>query len=226
MLSVVGTPIGNLGDITKRAVETLQAADVIYCEDTRRTKILLDHLGISKPLQSLHHHSAEYKLEEVLKLLQNGQNVAYVTDAGTPGVADPAGKLVEYLYNHGVKDVTPVPGPSAVTAILSVAGLPANSYWFAGYVPTKKGRQTFIAKLAQFPETVVLFETAPRLLKFLDQFAAVDADRVLVVGRELTKQFEQIERGTASELTAIFTGKTIKGELVLGIAPKSWQPHA
>lgn len=218
MLYIVGTPIGNLGDITLRAIETLKEVDAIYCEDTRRTRILLEHFGIKKPLQSLHHHSAEYRLEEVLKLVQDGQNVAYVTDAGTPGVADPAGKLVEYFYEHGEQAVTPIPGPSAVTAILSVAGIPANSYWFAGYVPTKKGRQTFIKKVINFNETVVLFETAPRLLKFLDQLIELGGQhKKIIIGRELTKQFEQIETGTAAELKAKFT--ELKGEFVLAVAP-------
>lgn len=219
MLYIVGTPIGNLGDITLRAIETLKNANVIYCEDTRRTKILLDHYGIKKPLQSLHHHSAEHRLDEVLKLVQSGQNVAYVTDAGTPGVADPVGKLVEYFYDHAEHAVTAIPGASAVTALLSVAGVPANSYWFAGYVPTKKGRQTFIKKVINFDETVVLFETAPRLIKFLDQLIELGGqDKKVVIGRELTKQFEEILTNKPAELKAHFTATAPRGEFVIAVA--------
>lgn len=221
-LYVVATPIGNLQDITLRAIETLKSVDVIYAEDTRHTSLLLTHFGIKKPLHPLHHHSPESLLWTVKCELEDGKNIAYVTDAGTPGIADPAGKLVEVIrYNSGAA-IVPIPGPSAVTTLLSVAGLPANSYWFAGYVPTKKGRQTFIKNILAFDETVVVFETAPRIQKFLDQLIEFGGERrYLVLGRELTKKFEQIAFGFPTEVKAdVFAPK---GEFVVALAPRNFK---
>lgn len=212
---VVATPIGNLQDITLRALETLKTVDVIYAEDTRRTKQLLAAFKIDKPVYSFHHHSSDRIMATISSALTDGQNIAYVTDAGTPGIADPGGKLIDYLRDQiGSDQIIPIPGPSAISTLLSVAGAPANSFWFAGYVPTKKGRQTFIKKILASEETVVLFETAPRLQKFFDQVIEFGgSDRVLVVGRELTKKFEQIRHGLPSELKADFPEP--KGELVI-----------
>lgn len=219
MLYVVATPIGNLKDITFRAIETLQSVDKIYCEDTRQTRKLLSAYSISKSTDSYHHHSAPHKLEVILGELKSGMSLAYVTDAGTPGIADPAGKLVEACRAQEI-DVVPIPGPSAVTALLSVAGLPANSYVFAGYVPTKKGRQTFIKKALSSDDVVVFFETAPRIRKFLTEIETFGgAERFLVVGRELTKQFEQIIAGTPQTITEKLPPQ-VKGELVIALAPE------
>lgn len=212
MLYVVATPIGNLKDITFRAVEILKSVDKIYCEDTRRTKILLDAYNITTPIDSFHHHS-DYKIPSIIRELKDGKSLAYVSDAGTPGVADPAGKLVSEARQAGI-GVVPIPGPSAVTAILSVAGIYANEYQFWGYVPTKKGRQTFLRSVLAEKKPVVFFETAPRLIKLFDELIANGAgNRLLIVGRELTKQFEEIKLGTAGELREQFTAP--KGELVL-----------
>ncbi len=213
MLYVVATPIGNLGDITFRAVETLKNVDKIYCEDTRRTRVLLDHYDIKKPYESFHHHSSDERIEQIVRGLKNGDEIAYVSDAGTPGVADPAGKLVERCHQEGIK-VSPLPGPSAVTSLLSVAGIYANEYTFSGYVPTKKGRQTFVKTMLKSEIPVVFFETAPRLIKLLDQIMEFGGEnRKLIVGRELTKQFEQIEVGKPTELKDKI--KEIRGEFVL-----------
>ncbi len=221
-LYIVATPIGNLQDITLRALETLKTVDVIYAEDTRHTGLLLAHFGIKKPLHSLHHHSTERDLWMVRCQLEDGQNIAYVTDAGTPGISDPAGKLVDVIRFNSGAEIVPIPGPSAVTALLSVAGLPANSYWFAGYVPTKKGRQTFIKSLLAFEETVVVFETAPRIQKFLDQLVEFGGEkRFIVAGRELTKKFEQLSYGFPAEVKAYFTAP--KGEFVVALAPKKFK---
>ncbi len=218
MLFITATPIGNLGDITFRAIETLKSADKIYCEDTRRTRQLLQAYQIDKPLESYHHHS-DFKIPGIIHELKSGQSIAYVSDAGTPGIADPAGKLVAAARAAGVT-VSPIPGPSAVTALLSVAGIYANEYQFLGYVPTKKGRQTFIRTILCEKVPVVFFETAPRLVKFFHELVTADgADRVLVVGRELTKQFEEIRSGTAAELADYFTTHPPKGELVLTLTP-------
>ncbi len=214
MLYLVATPIGNLADITFRAVETLRNVDRIYCEDTRRTRILLDHYNIQKPLESYHHHS-DYKIGAITNMLKSGQSVAYVSDAGTPGLADPGGKLVAAARAAGLP-VVPIPGPSAVTTLLSVSGMYANQYFFAGYVPTKKGRQTFVKSLLTATVPTVFFETAPRFLKLLGEIETLGgAERRLVVGRELTKQFEEIRNGTVVDLKTHFTNDKPRGELVI-----------
>lgn len=218
MLYIVATPVGNLQDITLRALETLRAVDKIYAEDTRRTRILLDTYEIKKPLESLHHHSSPAKLEQVIGELTDGLEIAYVTDAGTPGVADPGGILVQKALEHQIQ-VVPLPGSSAVTTLLSAAGLPANSFWFAGYVPTKKGRQTFVKKVIDADETVVLFETSPRLVKFLEQLIELGGETLtVVIGRELTKQFEEVRRGLPQELLDWYRQNPPKGELVIAVA--------
>ncbi len=222
-LYIVATPIGNLQDITFRAVETLKLADAIYCEDTRRSRQLLAAYDIDKSLSSLHQHSSDAVVEAVASELAKGANVAYLTDAGTPGIADPGGKLVERCQAVGVP-VVPIPGPSAVTTLLSVAGFPTDSFWFAGYLPTKKGRQTLIKKIAEFPDTVVVFETVPRFLKFLDQLVEHgQGERTLVVGRELTKQFEEVRRGLPQELIDHYQANPPKGELVIALAPLKYR---
>src|SRR3989344_4573763 len=198
MLYIVATPIGNLGDITLRAIETLKAVDKIYCEDTRRTSKLLNHFDIKKSLESFHEHS-EGKIERIIDELKQGNEIAYVSDAGTPGINDPGGKLVA-AARAAEFQVVPIPGPSSVTTLLSVAGIAADKFTFMGFVPTKKGRETFIKKMLVSEIPVVFFETAPRFHKFLDQISSLGGEsRVLIVGRELTKQFEQIEVGTPNK---------------------------
>ena len=215
MLYIVATPIGNLKDITYRAVEILSEVDVIACEDTRRTGKLLVAYQIKKPLISLHHHSSDKKIEDLIYRMKKGESIAYVSDAGTPGIADPGGKLVAAAQIANI-DVSPIPGVSAVTALLSVAGIPANKYKFAGYVPTKKGRQTFIKELIAAKEPVVFFETAPRIEKFFKQVIELGGEnKEFIVGRELTKQFEEIVRGTPADLKNI----RAQGEFVLVILP-------
>jgi len=222
MLYIVATPIGNLQDITLRALETLKTVDKIYCEDTRRTRQLLSAFAIHKPVFSLHHHSPDTVIETIRCAVEAGENIAYVTDAGTPGIADPGGKLVERLRETlGYEKITAIPGPSAVTALLSVAGIPANSFRFVGYVPTKKGRETFIKTILQDPDPVVFFETAPRFLKLLDQLVALGGEkRTLMVGRELTKKFEQLAYGNPAELKTDFADP--KGEFVVVLVPANF----
>jgi 16S rRNA (cytidine1402-2'-O)-methyltransferase len=218
-LYIVGTPIGNLGDMTLRAVETLKKVERIYAEDTRRSRILLNHYEISTPLDSFHHHSSPHKLAAIIEQLATGHDLALVTDAGTPALADPGGLLVQAARQAGIS-VVPIPGVSAVTTLLSVAGAPANQFYFAGYVPTKKGRQTFVKTILAHSGTVVFFETAPRLVKFLELCQELGgADRALVVGRELTKQFEEVRRGTVAELLNYFQTNAPRGELTLVLTP-------
>ncbi|MEK7171141.1 MAG: 16S rRNA (cytidine(1402)-2'-O)-methyltransferase [Patescibacteria group bacterium] len=216
MLYIVATPIGNLGDMTFRAIETLKNVDKIYCEDTRRTAHLLARYEFKKPLESFHEHS-EGKIERIITELKGGDEIAYVSDAGTPGINDPGGKLVAAAREAGIV-VSPIPGPSSVTALLSVAGIAADKFCFMGFVPTKKGRETFIKKMLLSDMPVVFFETAPRLHKLFDQLIALcGADRTLIVGRELTKKFEEIQTGTPSELKEYFTKPL--GEFVLILSP-------
>lgn len=211
-LCIVATPIGNLGDITYRAIETLKSADKIYCEDTRRTKVLLARYNVARPVESFHQHSAG-KIGQIINELTGGAEIAYVTDAGTPGIQDPGGLLVAAARNAAIT-IVPIPGPSAVTALLSVAGVPTDQFYFAGYIPTKKGRQTFLKKILAQTEPVVFFETGPRLQKLFDQLVELGGgNRSIIVGRELTKQFEEVKVGTPEELSAYFIKPM--GEFVL-----------
>ncbi|MDO8560299.1 MAG: 16S rRNA (cytidine(1402)-2'-O)-methyltransferase [bacterium] len=218
-LYVVATPIGNLADITQRAVATLRTVDLIACEDTRHTSILLRHLGITAPLTSYHQHSGAVKTDQVVRALGEGKNVAIVTDAGTPGVNDPGGKLVAAAAAAGHR-VVPIPGPSALVAALSVSGLPVDDFRFMGFLPHKKGRQTAIAEIAAADTAVVFYESTHRILKALQQLAlALAPDRPVVVCRELTKQFETVYRGNCSEVLQQLQAGVTKGEFVVIVGP-------
>lgn len=217
-LCIVATPIGNLGDITMRAVATLRASDAVYCEDTRVTAKLLAALEIRVPTRALHEHTDDRVLQEVINLVAAGKTVSYVSDAGTPGVADPGGKLVAMAVAAGVH-VTPMPGPSAVATALSVAGVPADQYFFAGFPPHKKGRVTFFSQLAVREETIVLYESTHRIEKTLE---ALPQDRYAVLCRELTKLHETVYRGPIATLAAQLQATSSKGEFVMVIAPRGW----
>ncbi|MDP3986274.1 MAG: 16S rRNA (cytidine(1402)-2'-O)-methyltransferase [Candidatus Veblenbacteria bacterium] len=218
-LYMVATPIGNLGDISERARETLRAVSLLACEDTRVTAKLLAHLELRKSLLALHHHSPARVVEQVLARLRAGEDVAYASDAGTPGLADPGGKLVQAAAQAGFA-VVPIPGPSAVTAALSVAGVPANSYLFLGYPPHKKGRKKFFAEVAASSHAVVFFEATHRILKTLGELGSVVGTRPMVVCRELTKMYETVYRGTALEIVEQLKASSIKGEFVIVVAPQ------
>jgi 16S rRNA (cytidine1402-2'-O)-methyltransferase len=214
-LYVVATPIGNLQDITLRALETLKTVDLIAAEDTRHTKKLLQHYGIETPLISFHQHSGAGRIEQIIRRLQGGESVALVTDAGTPGISDPGGALVEAAHKAGIR-VVPVPGASAVTAILSVAGLPAHRFRFEGFPPRKEGaRRKFFESFQGEDAPVVFYESPHRLLKTLQTAYEVLGDCGIVVGRELTKQFEEVFRGRLSEAIAHWQAKPPKGEFVI-----------
>ena len=200
MLYVVGTPIGNLEDISLRALRILGEVDFILCEDTRVTKKLLDNYNISTTLISYHQHSDAKKMSQILKMLREGKKLALVTDAGTPGISDPGGKLVQKMieeFGDKIK-IESVPGPSAVTAALSISGLPTDKFVFMGFPPHKKGRKTFIQKVLENEWPVVVYESKHRIIKFLDQLKDSSGDKNLtsvVVCRELTKMFETVYRG-------------------------------
>lgn len=223
-LSVVATPIGNLGDMTLRALEILRAADAIACEDTRVTAKLLARYDIKKPLLVYHAQSGKLATTRVLTLLGEGKHIALVTDAGTPGISDPGSALVAEVRERLVDDVRieSIPGPSAVTAALSIAGVPTNEFTFLGFLPHKKGRQTLMKEIAQMSRTAVFYESPHRLEKALSELAAALApERKVTVMRELTKIFESSVSGTSSEMVEYFKShqKEVRGEFVVIVSP-------
>jgi 16S rRNA (cytidine1402-2'-O)-methyltransferase len=210
-LYIVATPIGNLSDITLRAIETLKSVDVIACEDTRHTLRLLNHLGIKKPLTSYHKFSKSVKTDSIIEYLLNDRNIALVSDAGTPAISDPGQLLVKRAIEAGV-EVVAIPGASAVIAGLSASGLDTNEFVFIGFLPHKKGRQTKIKEIATEKRTVVLYESPYRIKKLLVELEEACGDREIVVAREMTKLFETIYRGKISEIKGLIKEK---GEFVV-----------
>jgi 16S rRNA (cytidine1402-2'-O)-methyltransferase len=218
-LHIVATPIGNLGDITLRALQALAGADVIACEDTRVTRKLLDRYAISTPLTPYHDHNATTARPMLLRRLARGAAIALVSDAGTPLVSDPGFKLVRAAQEAG-HAVTAIPGASALLAAVTVAGLPTDQFFFAGFLPPKAAaRRARIAELGRIPATLVLFETGPRLAGTLADLAAGLGSREVAVCRELTKLHEEIRRGDAAALAQSYAGAEPRGEIVLVIAP-------
>ena len=219
-LHVVATPIGNLRDISLRALATLSAADLILAEDTRVTRVLLAHYGITTPLWAYHEHNAAEMRPKVLKLLEKGQALALVSDAGTPLVSDPGYKLVEGAIENGYA-VTAIPGASAILTALVVAGLPTDRFFFEGFLPNKSSaRQTRLSELASIPGTLVFFESPHRLQAMLKDAGHILGNRPAAVARELTKFFETVRRGRLSDLVALYEKEaTPKGEIVVLIGP-------
>jgi 16S rRNA (cytidine1402-2'-O)-methyltransferase len=226
---IIATPVGNLGDITLRAIETLKAVDAVFCEDTRVTAKLMASLGLKKPLFAYHQHSRAGTVGDIAKTLAEGLSVALVSDAGTPGINDPGGKLIaELLALAPDLKIVPIPGPNAAVAALSASGLPADRYAYWGFVPHKKGRQTFFSELAEAEDTVVFYESKHRITKTLEQLAgAMEAagtpERPVVVARELTKQFETFYRGTARKVAELLAADKTLGEFVVIVGPKNWK---
>lgn len=218
-LFIVATPIGNLQDLTERARQTLVSSDMILCEDTRVTQKLLRHLGIEKPLLSYHQHSRSYRIEDIFRLLEDGKQLALVTDAGTPGINDPGGKLVEKIVERfgNTVSIVPIPGPNACVTALSASGFPADEFLFLGFPPHKKGRTAFFDRVAVTPSTVVFYESTHRIQKTLAELQKKINDRKIVVCRELTKLHETIYRGTVKEVTEQLKSTSIKGEFVIVI---------
>ncbi|MDP2950818.1 MAG: 16S rRNA (cytidine(1402)-2'-O)-methyltransferase [bacterium] len=206
MLYIVATPIGNLKDITERAIETLRGVDFVLCEDTLHSKKLLNHYNIQTPLISYHQHSKLQKIDYIVSLLKEGKNLALITDAGTPNISDPGGKLIEEaLKSLPDVEVIPIPGPCALTTALSTSGMPADKFLFLGFPPAKKGRNKFFNEVLSSPHTVVFYESCHRILRTLKELSSfVNTSKELssfdspevVVCRELTKKFETIYRGT------------------------------
>jgi len=225
ILFLVSTPIGNLEDISLRALRILKEADLIAAEDTRRTGRLLKHYEIDNTQTSYHDHNKQRKTPSLVSRLKEGERVAVVTDAGTPGVSDPAYYLVRAAINAGIP-VSPVPGPSAVIAALVSAGLPTDSFIFDGFLPVKKKRRKKLRSLSRERRTIVLYESPHRLLRTLGDIREFLGDRECCICREITKKFEEFLRGNISELQNKLAGRTIKGEIVLvikGAAEKNVQ---
>jgi 16S rRNA (cytidine1402-2'-O)-methyltransferase len=218
-LHIVSTPIGNLGDITLRALSTLAAADLIACEDTRVTRKLLDRYAIAAPLTPYHDHNATTARPKLLQRLAEGAAIALVSDAGTPLISDPGYKLVRAVQEAGYP-VTAIPGASSILAALAVAGLPTDQFFFVGFLPPKQGaRRARIAELARVPATLVVFETGPRLAEALADLAAGLGEREAAVCRELTKLHEEVRRHLLKTLAQASANQETRGEFVLVIAP-------
>ncbi len=218
-LYLVATPIGNLEDITLRALRTLKECDVVAAEDTRRTGQLLKHFGLAKPLLSYFQFNEARRSEEILERLQRGQTVALVTDAGCPGISDPGERVVKAARAAGLS-VQAVPGPCALIAALTASGLPTDEFHFIGFLPHKPGqRRKRLEALSAFAGTLVLYESPYRVEKLLSELAGVFPQRTVVLARELTKKFEEFLRGTPAQLLEIARQRSLKGEFVVLIGP-------
>ncbi len=221
-LFVVATPIGNLKDISFRAIETIKEVDFIICEDTRVSRVLLNHYEIKKEMVSFNAQSEVKKISRVVERIQSGENCALISDAGTPCISDPGIRLVNEAIKNEI-DVVGVPGANAAIFALSISGLPTDSFVFEGFLPQKKGRQTKLKELAEEKRTIVLYESVYRIEKLLNELNEYMPKRFVVVWRELTKKFEESWRGYPKDLISELSSKTIKGEFVLVIAPKNWK---
>lgn len=215
-LFIVATPIGNLGDMTLRALETLKSVDAILCEDTRVTSRLLAHYEIKRPLVSCHEHTDDSKLKQLIDRLGQGESLAFVSDAGTPGLSDPGNKLVSLALESDIA-VVPIPGVSALATLVSVAGIDMREFVFLGFPPHKKGRETFFRKVAAAEMPVMYYESPHRVLKNLELLASFASGKRVIIGRELTKLFEEIVRGTMEEALTYFSEhpEKVKGEFVV-----------
>lgn len=219
ILFVVATPIGNLEDITFRAVRILKEVDVIACEDTRLTKRLLDHYQISTNTISYHQHSKLGKIDFLINKLKEGKDVALVSDAGTPGISDPGGLLVQAAYKEEIK-VESVPGPSALTAALSISGLPTDKFDFYGFLPHKKGRKTALEEIVFSKTTCVFYESVHRIERTLSELSELGLEREVVLARELTKKFETVYRGVPQQVLNELQQDKVKGEFVVIVSGK------
>ena len=215
-LFVVGTPIGNLEDVTLRAISTLQSVDIILAEDTRNSKKLLDAHKIETKMISYHEHSNDKEIKKIIDLLLDGKDLALISDAGTPTISDPGYGLIRDCIKHDIV-IVPIPGVSAITAAMSVSGLPSDSFTFVGFLPQKKGRLKKIELLKNIENTIILFESPYRLEKTLNQLLEHLGNRSVVVGRELTKLYEEVIRGNLTDVIKYFSKSKVKGEIVIMI---------
>ncbi|NWG28648.1 MAG: 16S rRNA (cytidine(1402)-2'-O)-methyltransferase [Ignavibacteriaceae bacterium] len=221
-LYIVSTPIGNLKDITLRAIETLNEVDFILCEDTRVTSILMKQYNIIKQLISFNAVSEVKKISAIIERLMQGQSYALVSDSGTPAISDPGIRLISEAIKNEIQVVT-IPGPTALIAALTISGLPTDSFVFEGFLPQKKGRQKKLGELSQEDRTIVLYESSHRIEKLIDELVLYFPERYVVVCRELTKKFEETWRGYPLELKEKMNIRIIKGEFVVVVAGKEWK---
>ncbi len=216
ILYIIATPIGNLEDITKRALRILSEADLILCEDTRVTKKLLDHYQIKTLTLSYHQHSKIQKIDYIIDLLKKGKKLALVSDAGTPGISDPGNKLIEEIIDTGLAlDIVPLPGPSAATTAASISGFSMDRFLFLGFPPTKKKRKKFFEQIVNSKYPVIFYESTYRIIKSLDELRIMNQELEIVVCRELTKKFETIYRGKIEQVLNQLEKSEIKGEFVV-----------
>jgi 16S rRNA (cytidine1402-2'-O)-methyltransferase len=221
MLYLIPTPIGNLSDMTYRAVELLNAVDLILAEDTRTSSVLLKHYNIHKPISSYHQHNEHKIVSHLIDQLLMGKTMALITDAGTPGISDPAYLLVKACVENGI-EVNCLPGATAFVPALVNSGLPTDSFCFEGFLPLKKGRQTFLKRMALEERTMIFYESPMRLVKTLSHFIEYfGVQRKCSVSRELSKKFEENKRGTLQEVYDYFNAKSVKGEIVIVVEGKS-----
>ncbi len=215
-LYILATPIGNLQDITLRALETLKKVDWIACEDTRVTIKLLNHYNIKKPLISFHQHSRLQKIDFIINKLKEGKSVALTTDAGTPGISDPGSQLVSEAVKNEIKTI-PIPGPAALTTLISISGIKMQKFIFWGFPPHKKGREKFFKELVKQEYPVIYYESPYRLIRNLEFLAKLAPQKKVIIGRELTKIFEEVWRGSAEFLVKFIKEKKaqIKGEITI-----------
>lgn len=223
VLYIVATPIGNLDDISHRAIEVLKSVDYIACEDTRTSSKLFNAYQINKPTFSFHQHNEHHKVDHVLNILNANQNIALVSDAGMPGISDPGFLAVRAARQEG-HQVSVIPGPDAATTALVASGLPSDRYLYEGFLPPKKGRQKKLKSMAEEERTMIFYESPYRLLKLLDELNEhFEEDRLAAVARELTKKFEEVTRGTLAELKEEFENRdSIKGEIVVVVSGKGY----
>jgi len=220
-LFIVPTPIGNLDDITLRAIKILKEVDLILAEDTRTTRVLLNHFSIDKKILSHHQHNEHHSVPEVIRILQSGQTVALVSDAGTPAISDPGFLLVRACLKNDI-EVECLPGATAFVPALVNSGIPCDKFCFEGFLPPKKGRQTALNHLKNETRTMIFYESPHRLVKTLEEFSNVfGIERKASVSRELTKMFEETKRGTLPEIAQYFKSKTVKGEIVIVVEGKT-----
>ena len=220
-LYIIATPIGNLQDISARALEILRSVDFILCEDTRHTQKLLSFYNISNKLVSYHQHSNQRKVDYILDLLIEEHNIALVSDAGTPGISDPGNKLINLAIEKINKlEVIPIPGPCALIAALSISGFPTDKFIFYGFIPQKKGRRKILGQIVNSSMTSVFYESGHRIQKTLNTLLELNLEKKIVICRELTKKFETIYRGAVEDLLPLMKDKALKGEFVIVIANK------
>jgi 16S rRNA (cytidine1402-2'-O)-methyltransferase len=223
-LFVVATPIGNLSDVSARCAETLKNSDFIVCEDTRVSRILLNHLGIGKELVSMNAQSENKKINYIIDRISSGENCSLISDAGTPGISDPGVRLISASIKAGV-EISGIPGPNAAVLALSISGLPTDAFVFEGFIPQKKGRQKKLQELANEPRTIIIYESMYRIEKLIAELDEYMPGRFVVIWRELTKKFEESWRGYPSEIKDSLNEKTIKGEFVVVISPLNWREN-